>query len=118
MKRDQHQTTVYVVYPAALFDGWEIVKEHDDAPVFFETCEAAIAYADARAAMDGGALVKMENWFGDTERVREVRSGAFAGRIARVGERRFGERRHARTCPVPPSGDARRADRRQRTSSE
>jgi len=117
MKRDQHQTTVYVVYPAALFDGWEVVREHDDAPVFFDTREAAIASADARAAMDGGALVKVENWFGDTESVREVRSGAFAGRIARVGERRFGERRHARTGLVPPAGDA-RTDRRQRTSSE
>jgi hypothetical protein len=118
MKRNEYQTTVYVVYPAALFDGWEVVREHDDASVFFDTREAATAYADARAAMDGGALVKVENWFGDTESVREARPSACAGRIACAGERRFGERRHARTDPVRPSGDAPRADRRQRTSSE
>jgi Uncharacterized protein conserved in bacteria (DUF2188) len=62
----------YVVYPAALFDGWEVVKEHDDTPVFFDTREEATSYANARAAMDGGALVKLENWFGDTECAWEI----------------------------------------------
>ena len=64
--------SVYVVYPAALFDGWEVVKEHDDVPVFFETRENATAYARAQALIDGGAVVKVENWFGDTERVWNV----------------------------------------------
>ena len=63
---------VYVVYPAALFDGWEDVKEHDDSPVFFGAREEATSYANARAAMDGGALVKLENWFGDTECAWEI----------------------------------------------
>lgn len=63
---------VYVVYPAALFDGWEVVKEHDDTPVFFGAREEATSYANARAAMDGGALVKLENWFGDTECAWEI----------------------------------------------
>ena len=63
---------VYVVYPAALFDGWEVVKEHDDKPAFFYTVEGATVYAKARAMMDGGAVVKLENWFGDTESVWEV----------------------------------------------
>ena len=39
---------VYVVYPAALFDGWEVVKEHDDKPAFFYTVEGATVYAKAR----------------------------------------------------------------------
>jgi len=73
MSRDKRHTPVYVVYPAALFDGWEVVKEHDDAPVFFRTRAEEISYAEARAAMDGRALVKVENWFGDTESVWEVR---------------------------------------------
>jgi len=63
---------VYVVYPAARFDGWEVVKEHDDTPVFFGAREEATSYANARAAMDGGALVKLENWFGDTECAWEI----------------------------------------------
>jgi Uncharacterized protein conserved in bacteria (DUF2188) len=73
MSKQEHNTPVYVVYPAALFDGWEVVQERDDAPVFFPTRAEAIAYAEARAAMDGVALVKVENWFGDTESVWEVR---------------------------------------------
>jgi hypothetical protein len=73
MSRHPQHTPVYVVYPAALFDGWEVVKEHDDAPVFFPTRVEALSYAEARAAMDGLALVKVENWFGDTESVWEVR---------------------------------------------
>ena len=66
------QPAVYVVYPAALFDGWEVVKEHGDEAVFFETREEATAYANARALMGGGAVVKLENWFGDTESLWEV----------------------------------------------
>jgi hypothetical protein len=65
--------SVYVVYPAALFDGWEVVDDRDDdSSLFFDTREGAIVYAKARAAMDGGAVVKLENWFGDTEQVWEV----------------------------------------------
>jgi hypothetical protein len=65
--------SVYVVYPAALFDGWEVVDDRDDdSSLFFDTREGAIVYAKARAAMDGGAIVKLENWFGDTEQVWEV----------------------------------------------
>ena len=70
MKKSGKQ--VYVVYPAALFDGWEVVTEHDDTPVFFGAREEATSYANARAAMDGGALVKLENWFGDTECAWEI----------------------------------------------
>jgi hypothetical protein len=50
----------------------EVVKEDDDKPVFFDTREKATFYAKARAAMDGGAVVKLENWFGDTENLSEV----------------------------------------------
>src|SRR5215475_1199040 len=51
--------SVYVVYPAALFDGWEVVENRDDdSSLFFDTRE--------------GAIVKLENWFGDTEQVWEV----------------------------------------------
>src|SRR5215475_8592611 len=65
--------SVYVVYPAALFDGWEVVEDRDDdSSLFFDTREGAIVYAKARAAMDGGAIVKLENWFGDTEQVWEI----------------------------------------------
>jgi hypothetical protein len=71
VKRDEHPTAVYVVYPAALFDGWEVVREGDDDPAFFAMREDAIAYADNRAAMNG-AVVKLENWFGDTEHVHSV----------------------------------------------
>ena len=58
---------MYVVYPTALFDGWEVVKERDDEPVRFDTQGEAIANAKARAAMDGGAIVRLENWYGDIE---------------------------------------------------
>ncbi|HKA58493.1 MAG TPA: DUF2188 domain-containing protein [Gemmatimonadales bacterium] len=72
MRNEKKRSSVYVVYPAALFDGWEVVKEHTDNAVSFNTREEATAYARARAAMEGGALVKVENWFGDTESVCEV----------------------------------------------
>ena len=71
MKTEEQQVT-YVVYPTALFDGWEVVKEPDETPVFFETREAATSYAQGRAAADGVAVVKFENWFGDTERIWSV----------------------------------------------
>ena len=75
MRANARKLSVYVVYPAALFDGWEVVQEHDDDPVWFESREAAIAYASAHAATAaGGGIVKVENWFGDTESIREVRS--------------------------------------------
>lgn len=64
---------MYVVYPTALFDGWEVVKERDDEPVHFDAREQAIAYASARAMMDGGAIVRLENWYGDVEGTFEVR---------------------------------------------
>ena len=70
------QLKVYVVYPAALFDGWEVVKENDDQPILFEKQDQAIRYAEAQARSAGGAVVKLENWFGDLERVWEVRSEA------------------------------------------
>jgi hypothetical protein len=72
MRNAEKQPTVYVVYPAALFDGWEVVKDHDEDPAFFDTREKATAYAKSRAVMEGGAIVKLENWFGDTESVWEV----------------------------------------------
>ena len=74
--RPEQQRSVYFVYPAALLDGWEVVKEHSDSPVFFDTREQATSYAKARAMMDGGAVVKLENWFGDTEGVSEVKPQA------------------------------------------
>jgi hypothetical protein len=112
MSRHEHTTLVYVVYPAALFDGWEVVKEHDDAPVFFQARAEAIAYAEARAAMHGRALVKIENWFGDTERVWEVRMPGH--RI----ERGSAGRRSARSDPVSPVDEARRTDAGQRASKQ
>lgn len=72
MRKAEKQPTLYVVYPAALFDGWEVVTEHGDAPIFFNTREQATAYAKTRAAMNGGGVVKLENWFGDTEGILEV----------------------------------------------
>jgi len=66
------QRPVYVVYPAALFDGWEVVRDCEDDPSTFGTREEATAYARARAAMSGGGIVKLENWFGDTEGVWDV----------------------------------------------
>jgi hypothetical protein len=112
MSRHEQTTSVYVVYPAALFDGWEVVKETDDAPVFFQTRAEAIAYAEARAAMNGRALVKIENWFGDTERVWHLRAPGH--RI----ERRSAGRRNARSDPVSCADEARRTDAGQRTSKQ
>lgn len=63
---------VYVVYPAALFDGWEVVRDGEDDPTFFASRAEATAYARSRAAMSGGGTVKLENWFGDTEGAWEV----------------------------------------------
>ncbi len=75
MKAEKQQSK-YVVYPSALFDGWEVVKEPDEAPIFFETRDAATLYAHARAVADGGAVVKFENWFGNTEGIWSVPSQA------------------------------------------
>ena len=72
MRNAEKRVSVYVVYPSALFDGWEVVKEHDGEAVSFDTREEATVYARARAVMEGGAVVKVENWFGDTESVCEV----------------------------------------------
>ena len=63
---------VYVVFPAALFDGWEVVKEPSDQSGHFDTQEEAFAYAAARGEADGGAIVRLENWYGDTEGTLEV----------------------------------------------
>ena len=71
-RKAEKQPTVYVVYQAALFDGWEVLTEHGDAPIFFDTREQATSYAKTRAAMNGGGVVKLENWFGDTEGILEV----------------------------------------------
>jgi hypothetical protein len=73
MRQAEARSSVYVVYPAALLDGWEVVKEHDDKPVSFDTREAATAYARNQAMMDGGALVKLEDWYGNTESVWEAK---------------------------------------------
>jgi hypothetical protein len=72
MRRAEKQPSVYVVYPAALFDGWEVVTEHDDASIFFNSRDQATSYAKTRAAMHCGGVVKLENWFGDTEAIWEV----------------------------------------------
>jgi mono/diheme cytochrome c family protein len=58
---------VYVVYPAALFDGWEVVREPEETTAFFDTKAEAILYARNLAVLEGGALIKLENWFGDAE---------------------------------------------------
>jgi hypothetical protein len=71
-RKAEERPTVYVVYQAALFDGWEVVTEHGDEPIFFDTREQATVYAKTRAAMNGGGVVKLENWFGDTEGILEV----------------------------------------------
>ena len=73
--------SVYVVYPAALCDGWEVVREPSDESVSFDTQDEAIAYAKAQARLDGGATIWFENWYGDREGALEVppRAGAIAG---------------------------------------
>lgn len=72
MDKAQQQSTVYVVYPAAFLDGWEVVMEDDDDPVSFDHREKAIRYAEAQARLDGGAVVKLENWYGEVERIWKV----------------------------------------------
>jgi hypothetical protein len=72
MRKAEERSSVYVVYPAALLDGWEVVKEHDDKPVSFDTREEATAYARTQAVMDGGAVIKLEDWYGNTESVSEA----------------------------------------------
>ena len=85
-RRADHQMkkskrSVYVVFPAALLDGWEVVKEPSDESVSFNTQDEAIAYAKAQGRLDGGATIWFENWYGDRERGLEVppRAGAIAG---------------------------------------
>jgi hypothetical protein len=68
------ERSVYVVFPAALLDGWEVVKESSDQAEHFATREDAIAYAKMRGETDGGAVVRLENWYGDLERTLEVHS--------------------------------------------
>jgi hypothetical protein len=72
MGKTEKQPSVFVVYPAALLDGWEVVKEHDDKPVSFDTREEATAYARTQAMKDGGAVIKLEDWYGNTESVWEA----------------------------------------------
>ncbi len=79
------QRPVYVVYPAALFDGWEVVAErdgerpHEEEPAFFDTLDEATSFAVTQAATTGGGIVKLENWFGDTEDRWEVPARAARG---------------------------------------
>jgi len=56
----------------SLLDGWEVVRENDDKPVSFDTREEATVYARAQAVMDGGAVIKLEDWYGNTESVWET----------------------------------------------
>jgi hypothetical protein len=72
MTTADRQSTTYVVYPTALFDGWEVVREHGDDPVAFARRETAVDYAETRAVQDGGGLVKLENWYGVVERIWRV----------------------------------------------
>jgi hypothetical protein len=57
--------STYVVYPAPLFDGWEVVKDGADDPLFFGTSQEAIDYATTYARADE-ASVRLEDWFGHT----------------------------------------------------
>jgi hypothetical protein len=70
------QRPVHVVYPAVLFDGREVVaeQERDVEPAVLDARELATAYAESRAVTNGSGVIKRENWFGDTEGVREVPS--------------------------------------------
>jgi hypothetical protein len=88
MKTPEYAT--YVVYPAALLDGWEVVKECEDEPACFHSREEAIVFAKAKAVFDGGAVVKLENWYGDTETTWEVQP-------------RPDRRLNAGRCLVPPT---------------
>ena len=72
MRKAEKQPSAYFVYPTTPFDGWEAVGDNGENPAFFDTRENATSYAQARAVTEGGAAVKLENWFGDTERVWEV----------------------------------------------
>ena len=71
--------SVYVVFPAALFDGWEVVGEPSDESVSFDTQDEAIAYAKAQARLDGGATIWFENWYGDREMEVSPHAGTIAG---------------------------------------
>ena len=88
MKIPEYAT--YVVYPAALLDGWEVVKECEDEPARFDSREEAIVYAKAKAVFDGGAVFKLENWYGDTETTWKVQP-------------RPDRRLNAGRCMVPPT---------------
>ena len=73
MARPQHERDVFVVYPGALFTWWEVVREGDDGyPSCFDTRDQAVAFARALAATGPGSVVKLENWFGETEAAWDV----------------------------------------------
>ena len=83
---------MYVVFPAALLDRWEVVKEPSDESVHFDSQEKAVAYARAQAETDGGGTVRLENWYGDLETALEVHPradskglSAACGRRAQTG---------------------------------
>lgn len=82
-RQAEKQPSVYVVYPAALFDGWEVVTEHGDVPTSFDSREQATVYARTQAAMNGGGVVKLENWFGDTEAILEVPQETYRSLVMR-----------------------------------
>lgn len=68
MATSQQGNKVFVVYPGALLTWWEVVREGEHAdPFCFDTREQALAYARALAAAGPGSMVKLENWFGETE---------------------------------------------------
>jgi hypothetical protein len=100
------KTPVYVVTPPPFFEG-EVVKERDDAPVFFDERKRS-----PEARRQHGGLVKMENWFGDTESVWEV---PLPGHRT---ERRPGGRRNARNDPVSCADEARRTHAGSRTPKQ
>ena len=68
MATPRQTNKVLVVYPGALLTWWEVVREGDRAdPFCFDTREQALAFARALAAAGPGSVVKLENWFGETE---------------------------------------------------
>src|SRR5262245_43250086 len=73
---DHVERPVYVVFPAALFDGWEVLREPSDQSEHFQTQEEAVAYATARGETDGGATIRLENWYGDVEGTFDVHPAA------------------------------------------
>ena len=68
------QENVFIVYPGALW-GWEVIREGQDEPVYFDDRRPAVDYARAMAIAMSPGEVRVEDARGIVRVAWKTRSG-------------------------------------------